>query len=71
MAKQPTPQDPITFEEMRRSTRKLLADALQDLLADCPQDAGPTPEQAEDLYDARQHVTKAIAALDRAGENSK
>jgi len=55
-----------TFEEMRRAAHKLLGDAQDELRSDWRDGTGPTPQQGEDLYDVRQHIAKAKAALDRA-----
>lgn len=55
-----------TFEQMRRNAHRLLGDAQDKLRSDWQPGTGPTDRQAEDLYDARQHIAKAKAALDRA-----
>ena len=55
-----------TFEEMRRNAHRLLGDAQDELRSDWRDGTGPTSQQAEDLYDARQHIAKAKDALDRA-----
>jgi hypothetical protein len=58
-----------TFEEMRRNAHRLLGDAQDELRSDWAPGTGPSAQQAEDLYDARQHIAKAKAALDRAARS--
>lgn len=55
-----------TFEEMRQNAHRLLGDAQDELRSDWRPGTGPSDRQADDLYDARQHIAKAKAALDRA-----
>ena len=55
-----------TFEEMRRNAHRLLGDAQDELRSDWRPGAGPTSKQAKAAQEAREHIAKAKAALDRA-----
>ena len=54
------------FEEMRRHAHRLLGDAEDELRSDWAPGSGPTDRQAAALSEARQHIARARAALDRA-----
>lgn len=56
-----------TFEDMRRNAHALLGDAEDELRSDWAPGAGPTQAQARASQEAREHIAKAKAALDRAG----
>ena len=55
-----------TFQQMRQDALRLLGDALDVLRSDWDEDHGPTPSQALALDEARHHIGRAKAHLDRA-----
>lgn len=55
-----------TFEEMRRNAHRLLGDAQDELRSDWAPGTGPTDKQADAVIEARKHIAKAKAALDKA-----
>lgn len=55
-----------TFEDMRRNAFRLLGDAEDELRSDWRSGTGPTVEQGRAANEAKQHIAKAKAALDRA-----
>lgn len=55
-----------TFQQMRRDALRLLGDALDVLRSDWDEAHGPTPAQALALDEARHHIGRAKAHLDRA-----
>jgi hypothetical protein len=55
-----------TFQQMRQEALRLLGDALDVLRSDWDEDHGPTQAQALALDEARHHIGRAKAHLDRA-----
>lgn len=55
-----------TFEEMRRNSRRLLGDALDELRSDWADGTGPTEAQATAVQEAKAHIAMAKAKLDQA-----
>ncbi|MFY9636932.1 MAG: hypothetical protein WAL27_19630 [Cellulosimicrobium cellulans] len=56
-----------TLDDIRANAFALLGDVEDELRSDWRSGAGPTPEQAEALQEARRAIREAKAALDKAG----
>ncbi len=57
---------PPTFEELRGDAYRLLGDVEDVLVSDWQEGTAPTRRRAADLHDARSHIARAKAALNRA-----
>lgn len=57
-----------SFEEIRSNAYAQLGDVEDELRSDWREGAGPTRDQAAAMREARQAISQAKAALDRAAQ---